>query len=148
MTLVALSSVTVQYGAEPLLDNVNLAVEPGERWGLIGRNGTGKSSLFRILAGAQEPSGGALIRSPGLRVALLDQHRDFGTAETVWDAACTGFADLLALEHALHQQAVEIGRLGDRVGADRLARYDRDLERFGREGGYGMEARVSAVLQG
>jgi len=148
VTLLSLSSITIQYGATPLLRDVTLTLERGERWGVIGRNGSGKTSLFRVITGAQDPAASGVSRTPGMRVAVLEQHRDFGGAVTVWDAAGGSFAELLRLEHSLQQQGEAIAALGDRLTQEHLNRYDRDLERFRREGGYEMEARVSAVLHG
>jgi ATP-binding cassette subfamily F protein 3 len=81
-------------------------------------------------------------------VALLDQHRGFEGASTVWQAACTAFRPLLELERSLEQQGHALGAASDSATPEMLARYDRDLERFGREGGYEVQARVSAVLHG
>src|SRR4029079_14648311 len=73
---------------------------------------------------------------------------DFGEAATVWEAAAGQFAELLALEQSLAEQAVKIGELGERSTPAMLARYDRDLEKFDREGGYTFAPRVDAVLHG
>ncbi len=148
MTLLSISGASIQYGAVPLLTDVTLTVAKGERWGVIGRNGSGKTSLFRIITGDLDPAQGSVSRASGLKVAVLDQHRDFAGARMVWDAACSSFADLLRLEHSLQEQGEAIAALGDRLTQEQLNRYDRDLERFRREGGYEMEARVSAVLHG
>jgi ATP-binding cassette subfamily F protein 3 len=148
MTLLSLASVTVQYGANVLLKDVTLTIARGEHWGMIGRNGSGKTSLFRMITGDLDPAAGGVSRAPGLTTAVLDQHRDFGGASTVWDAACAPFAGLLHLEHSLQEQGEAIANLGDRLTPEHLDRYDRDLERFRREGGYEMEARVSAILHG
>ena len=148
MPLFSLSNLSIQFGAEPLLAGVSLGVDRGERWGVVGRNGSGKTSIFRAIIGDLSPESGVVVRSPGLRVSLLDQHRDFAAARTVWEAACTAFAPLLKLEKALEEQAHRIGELGAEVPPALLAQYDRDLECFGREGGYEVQARVSAVLHG
>ncbi len=148
MTICSISGVTIQFGANVLLSDVTLAVESGERWGIIGRNGSGKTSLFRVITGDLVPEKGAVSRTPGLRVALLDQHRDFGGAETIWEAAAAPFRELLDLEQSLDVQGHELGAAGDQATPAQLAKYDRDLERFSREGGYEIRARVSAVLHG
>jgi len=148
VTLLSLGGVAIQYGADPLLTDITCVVSRGERWGLIGRNGGGKTSLFRAITGDLQPAKGGVARAPGLRIALLDQHRDFAGAETVWEAACAAFRPLLALEHSLQEQAHRMSERGDAVTDDDLARYDRDLERFQREGGYEVQARVAAVLHG
>ena len=148
MTQLSISNVSVEFGATTLFDDVTLTIARGEKWGVVGRNGTGKTTLFRLITGALQPTRGVVARQPGLRVVLLEQHRDFGDARTVWDAAASSFADLLALEHSLEQQAAELARLGETASEKQLERYGHDLERFAHEGGYEMDSRVAAVLQG
>src|SRR5688572_1374921 len=138
----------VQFGATTLFRDITFTAARGDRWGIIGRNGTGKTTLFRLITGDQQPTAGAIAKQPGLRVSLLEQHRDFGDAATVWEAAAGQFSDLLALEQSLSEQATRIGVLAEASTPAMLARYDRDLERFDREGGYTFAPRVDAVLHG
>jgi ATP-binding cassette subfamily F protein 3 len=148
LTLLSLSSVSMAFGADTLFRDVNFAVGQGERWGIVGRNGTGKTTLLRLITGALEPTEGSVSRRPGLRVALLDQHRDFGTAATVWEAAAQGYQDLLALERSLAVESERLAELGNSVTEGDLRRLDETQERFHHLGGYGFHARVDAVLQG
>ena len=148
MTQISVSGASVQFGATTLFTNLTFTAARGDRWGIVGRNGTGKTTLFRLITGDQQPTTGAVSKQPGLRVSLLEQHRDFGEAATVWEAAAGQFADLLKLEQSLADQAVHIGELGEGSTPAMLARYDRDLERFDREGGYTFAPRVDAVLHG
>ena len=108
MTQLALSDVAVEFGATTLFSGVTFTVAAGERWGVIGRNGTGKTTLFRLLTGQLQPSAGQIARQPGLRVTLLEQHRDFGDAATVWDAVAGGLVELRALEASLAVQAAAL----------------------------------------
>ena len=73
MTLIALKDAELAFGLTPLLDRASLAIADGERIGLIGRNGTGKSSLLGVLAGSIALDDGEVQRKPGLRVALVEQ---------------------------------------------------------------------------
>jgi ATP-binding cassette subfamily F protein uup len=73
MPLLALHDVRVAFAGPPLLDGVGLAIEAGERLGLLGRNGAGKSTLLRVLEGTLAPDAGVVVGSPGLRVASLPQ---------------------------------------------------------------------------
>ena len=148
MTQIAVSNAGVEFGATRIFQGITFTVGEGERWAILGRNGSGKTTLFRLITGSQQPTEGAITRQPGLRLALLEQHRDFGGAETVWQAGAGEFADLLALERSLSDQANVLAGVGEAATSQMLARYDRDLERFDREGGYTFAPRVDAVLQG
>ena len=148
MTQLSMAQVGITFGAEQLLSDVTFTVDAGERWGVIGRNGSGKTSLFRLIMGTMQPSTGAVSRASGLRLALLEQLRDFGDARTVWDAVAAPFQPLIALERSLGEQAERIGALGDRVTAADLDAYAHDLERFEHHGGYTYSSRVDAVLHG
>ena len=145
MTQLGVSGVAVEFGATTLFEDVTFTVGAGDRWGIIGRNGTGKTTLFRLLTGEMQPTRGQIARQPGTRVSLLEQHRDFGGAATVWEAAAGQFAELLELEKSL---VVQADRLQHDSSETALARYGKDLERFEREGGYTIAPRVDAVLHG
>jgi len=119
-----------------------------QRWGLVGRNGTGKTTLLNVVLGRVEPTRGVATSESGLRFSLLDQHRELSGASTVWEAAAAPFAEVIALEQALHELAAEMGRLGEASPPELLARYDRTMERFRHANGYAIEARVDAVLDG
>ena len=131
MTQLVLSDVAVEFGATLLLRDVTFTVASGDRWGIVGRNGTGKTTLFRLITGEMKPTRGSVTKHGGARISLLEQHRDVGGATTVWEAAAGPFAELLALERSISDQAAALG--SDATDAA-LARYGRDLERFEREG--------------
>ena len=145
MTQIAVANVAVEFGATTLFKDITFTVAAGERWGIIGRNGTGKTTLFKLITGAMQPARGQVSRQPGVRVALLEQYRDFGAARTVWEAAAGQFSDLLALEASLAEQAAALGEHSTEAA---LEKYGHDLERFEREGGYTFAPRVDAVLHG
>ena len=97
MTLLSLSNVAVSFGATELFKNITFTVAEGERWGIIGRNGAGKTSIFRLITGELEPTAGSVARKPGLRWALLDQHRAFEGATTVWEAGAAAWRGVIAV---------------------------------------------------
>ncbi|MEO6332213.1 MAG: ATP-binding cassette domain-containing protein, partial [Gemmatimonadaceae bacterium] len=105
MTQISFNGVGVSFGASTIFSDISFTVAAGERWGIVGRNGTGKTTLFRLLTGELEPSRGSVVRQPGLRASLLEQHRVFDGAEMVWEAAAGELGELLALETSLVAQA-------------------------------------------
>ena len=148
MTQFSVSGVAVEFGATRLFSDVTFTVARGEKWGVVGRNGTGKTTLFRLLTGDAEPTRGTVSRASGLSFSVMEQHREFAGATTVWEAAAGPFAELLELERSLAEQGTALAEAGDRCTPEMLARYDRDLERFQREGGYTLAPRIDAVLHG
>ena len=87
-TLITLSNVQLAYGHHPLLDHADFAVQPGERIGLIGRNGAGKSSLLKLLDGRTVPDDGEIMRLGGLKIATVEQEPDLDESLTVFDTLC------------------------------------------------------------
>lgn len=148
MTQFSFNGVGVSFGATTILRDLTFTVGEGEKWGVIGRNGSGKTTLFRMLTGEQRPTVGTIAKTPGLRIAVLDQHREFPGATTVWGAVADAFRELIDLEADLARQADALAHAGERVSEPQLNRYARDLERFEHAGGYTYVPRVDAVLAG
>ncbi len=145
MTLISIGNAVVEFGASEIFRDVSLTIAAEDRWAVVGRNGTGKTTLVRLLTGDLQPTRGSVARMPGLRVALMDQHRRFPEDQTLWDIVADAFGSLRALEHSLAKQAAD---LEHDHGDDAMEKYGRDLERFEREGGYQMAATVDSVLMG
>jgi len=100
MALITLSAAQLAFGHVPLLDHADFALESAERIGLIGRNGTGKSSLLRILAGLERPDDGTVQVQQGLRIAYVAQEPSLDEAGTVFEAVRAALAPVLAMIEA------------------------------------------------
>ena len=114
MPLVTLRDLSLRFRGPPLLDTVTCHVEAGQRIGLLGRNGAGKTSLLRLLARVIEPDGGAVVYAPGARVALLQQDVPQDLAGPVHDVVAAGLPAGPDAESAWQrEQAVEqmLGRM-------------------------------------
>ncbi len=105
MPLLTLAHAHLAYGDAALLDDASFVLQPGERVGLIGRNGSGKSSLLKLLAGLEAPDAGELQRAQGLRCAYVPQEGGLDAAATVFDAVADGLADARALRLRYEQHA-------------------------------------------
>src|SRR5918995_1535210 len=94
MPVVALDHIGMAYGHLPLIDDANLLIEAGERLCVLGRNGTGKSTLLQIIGGTVIPDAGTVWRQPGLRIARLEQDVPLSTDRSVLDVVADGFKEL------------------------------------------------------
>ena len=108
MPLFTLDAVSVAFGHLPLLDAVAFQVDPGERVAVIGRNGTGKSTLLKIVAGDLAPDAGTVWRQPGIVVARLDQDVPLAAARPVFDVVADGLGALSELVTAYHLSLIHI----------------------------------------
>ena len=108
MSLVSLSGIQLAYGHVALLADVELHIETGERIGLIGRNGTGKSSLLALVAGTRVADDGSIVRAGGVTVALVEQEPVIDSDASVLEAVAGGVPEaalLVAYEHAASRVA-------------------------------------------
>jgi len=143
MALITLDNISIAYGYLPLLDNIVLQVEPGERVCVIGRNGTGKSTLLRIIHGELVPDAGSIYRQSGLRTALLVQDATLPADQPVFDVVAEGLGDLGDLVTAYHHAAVEVAEKGTPYHLEKLGRLQHELEE---KDGWRLEQRVEMVL--
>jgi ABC transport system ATP-binding/permease protein len=119
MALLTLSNAHLAFGHVALLDGAALSVESGERIGLIGRNGTGKSSLLKILAGLEKPDDGLLQVQQGLRIAYVAQEPVFAPGINVFEAVSEGLAEVRALRerYEAHAPGEDLDALQTRIEA-------------------------------
>ncbi|MGM0615957.1 MAG: ATP-binding cassette domain-containing protein [Pseudomonadota bacterium] len=104
MTLLRLEQLQLAYGTQVLLDRADLTVEKGERLALVGRNGTGKSTLLKLVAGDIKPDDGTIWRAPGLKIGVLSQELPESSGMTIFDMVAQGLpeaGDLLSEYHHL-----------------------------------------------
>ena len=107
MALITLRDISLAFGGPALFDGINLQIEPGDRLCLMGRNGTGKSTLMKLISGEIPPEGGEVIRSQGLRVALVSQEIPQEMAGTVFEVVAQHPHAAAGAEQWEHEQQVE-----------------------------------------
>jgi ATP-binding cassette subfamily F protein uup len=117
MAVLALSGAHLAYGHVALLDGAALSLEAGERLGLIGRNGAGKSSLLRIIAGQERLDDGLLQLTQNLRIRYVPQEPEFDLAMSVFDAVGEGVAEARALRerYEAHAPGDDLDALQSRI---------------------------------
>src|SRR6266700_3101436 len=148
--MIQLTGAGKRYGPKILFENVDWLVTPNERTGIVGANGTGKSSLLKVLAGIEGLHSGTLSTQEGLSIGYLPQEGLSLSGRTVFAECMTVFAELRALEDEQEQLAHRMAEL-DPAGpeyaqvADRFHRADTE---FRARDGYAIEAQVGSVLSG
>lgn len=143
--LFRLSDATKTYSGTEILRGVSFQVNPGEKVGLVGRNGAGKTTVFRLITGAEEADSGGVFKANNLRLGLLDQHVDFGDAESVHTAALSAFKEI-------HDIEAEMRQLEKTMETDHsdpiLDRYAELQTAYEQADGFTYAARAESILQG
>lgn len=141
MPLIRLAEASIAFGVHPVLERADLSLDAGERVGLIGRNGEGKSTLLKALAGLVSLDGGELWRQPDLRIALLEQEPSLPEQDTIYDAVADALGEIghcIAEYHRLSEQA--------HAGAEALAELGRLQHRLEAQDGWRLQQRVEHTL--
>src|SRR5262245_59574297 len=145
--LFRLSDVYKSYGTQDVLRGASLQVNPGEHVGLVGRNGAGKSTIFRLVRADETADRGDVVRARGVKLGLLDQHVHFKSGSTVHESALAAFGRLQQIEHEMHELEHRMAEAVDDLEKI-LERYSDLQHEFEHEGGFEYAARAEAILQG
>ncbi len=144
--LAGLQNVTFEFGARLIVEDATWHIQPGERIGLIGYNGTGKSTLLRLLVGEYLPSKGTVERSRTTSIGYLHQDLlSFDTTDSILQVALGAFEKVLQLEKEIEELGIELEKTGDEKT---LHAYSDKLHELETLGGYNIHHRTEEVLQG
>ncbi|MBK5271881.1 MAG: ABC-F family ATP-binding cassette domain-containing protein [Bacteroidia bacterium] len=144
--LAGLQNVTFEFGARALVEDATWHIQPGERIGLIGYNGTGKSTLLKLLVGEYLPSKGTVERSRGTSIGYLHQDLlSFDTNDSILQVALGAFERILQLEKEIEEIGIELEKTGDEKT---LHEYSDRLHELETLGGYSIHHQTEEVLQG
>jgi len=143
--LFRLNNVWKSYGGTEILKGFSFQGNPNEKVGQVGPNGAGKTTVFRVITGQEAPDEGEVIKMNGLKLGLLDQHVDFGEAETVHTAALSAFKEI-------HDMEAEMRLLEKQMETDHseaiLDKYADLQTAFEHADGFSYAAKAEAVLLG
>jgi ATP-binding cassette subfamily F protein 3 len=145
MSLLVADGLCKQYGAQEVLRRLSLRVEEGDRIGLVGPNGEGKTTLLKLLAGLEEPTSGRVERKRGLRLGYLPQQPPPLEGLSLWEFLRGACGEILRVEDELAALSAE---LAGRPQPDALRRFSRLQAEFEARGGYAYETRMKAILTG
>ena len=140
------------FADEVLFENITIHIQENSRIAIVGRNGTGKSTLLKMLAGIEEPSLGAVSKKKDLSIGYLDQYAAIQSYRTVWEEMVHLFEDVETLKKQAQKAAEQLGDpdlLSDSVAYElALKRYDQLQEELNQKNAYGYESEIRTVLHG
>ena len=150
MILLSLQGVQKSFGTNEVLRDASLVLQDGQRMGLVGVNGCGKSTLMKIIAGVESSDGGTITMQKGLRLGYLAQQGDVDPNRTVLEELESVFEPVVEMEKQLRRMEAQMAECGDDM--TRLSRlgsqYDALTLEFERRNGYGWKSTVQGVLAG
>ena len=148
MAIVALHDVHRAFGSEVVLDHLDLQLHEGEKVGMVGANGSGKSTILKLITGQIEPEMGRVAKQKGLRIGYLPQEATFTGQHTVIEEMHAGVDHLLKLQEAIHTASHEMENLTGSALTAKMRQYDRLCHDFEIAGGYEYEIRIKTTLAG
>lgn len=149
MILLSVENIKKRFGPEPVLDGVTFDVHPGRRLGLVGPNGTGKTTLLKILAEREQADSGNVRRHPSVRLGYLEQQPLFQPGRTLWDEAVGALDELVELNRHAVEVAEAMAQAADEEERARLsARYDHLQHELQNRDAYHIDYKIERVLDG
>ena len=143
MPLLSLRNISLSFGGPPILDQVQLSIDLGERVCLVGRNGEGKSSLLKLILGDLEPDSGEFERAPGLKIGRLDQDPRIEIPGTVFDVVSSGAGETAGLIAEYHRITAQLGGDDDDAILERMHSIEQELEKTG---GWALDQKLEQTL--
>ncbi|MHC4754023.1 MAG: ribosomal protection-like ABC-F family protein [Planctomycetota bacterium] len=148
MPLITLQDIHVSFGPHVILDRLNLSLYPGEKVGLVGPNGCGKTTLLKIMLGLDQPDMGKINNRKILKIAYLPQEPVFTGNKTMFEELHESAKDILKMQNNLHGLAEDISRLQDSEQKEAMRQYDQLTRQFELAGGYDYETAIKETAAG
>ncbi|MCQ2228676.1 MAG: ABC-F family ATP-binding cassette domain-containing protein [Bacteroidales bacterium] len=149
--MIAINGLTVEFGGFRLFENISYNINPKDRLGLAGKNGAGKSTMLKIIAGVQQPSSGSVGRPKGYRIGYLPQHMNHDNSRTVFEEAEMAFEELKSMQADIDAMNEELSQRTDYDSEDYmnfLTELTDKTERLSMIGGDNYKAEIETTLKG
>jgi len=151
MIAISCSNITKSFGIDTILNDISFTVNKGDKIGLIGKNGTGKSTLFKILTGHLPYDKGEIYVAKDTTIGYLKQNPDYDENKTILEECLTVFEDLIEMEKEIRTLEQKISKTIDHESKQfkkLMNHYSNMLEEFNNRNGYGFKSKVRGVLKG
>lgn len=154
MIMLSCNKVSKSFGVETILENISFSVNEGDKIGIVGVNGTGKTTLFKVITGILPHDRGEIFTSKNCRLGYLEQNTNFYSVKTIYDEVVSVFSDLIGAEEELRSLEHQIASLSDKgaLSGDQLKKtmdtYGKKYEEFEKNNGYAYKSEVRGTLKG
>ncbi len=151
MIYMQINGLSKSFGSEEIFSNIKMEIKDQDRVAIVGRNGTGKSTLLKIIAGELSYDEGEIIKPKDLTIGYLAQHMELESGKTIWDEMIEVFQPLLEMEkrlRILEQKMEQATSMSPQSYEKLLKEYDELLHKYQSDGGYIYESEIKAVLNG
>ena len=152
MIVLSCNNLNKSFGIDTILENISFTVNEGDKVGIIGVNGTGKTTLFKVLSGIYGYDSGDIYLGKGVEIGYLEQNTSFQSEKTIYEEVLEVFSDLMNMEKYIRDLEIKIAEEGSNPDSkilDKLMNeYSQKLELFSELNGYGYKSEVKGILKG
>lgn len=150
MIVLSCNGLNKSFGVDKILENINFTINEYDKVGIIGVNGTGKTTLFKIISGIYGYDSGDIYKSKDCEIGYLEQNTNFSSEKTILDEVLEVFSDLIKMKDNLRNLENEISKQSDnpKILEKLMNEYSICLDEFSNLNGYGYESEVKGVLRG
>ncbi|MGL5651925.1 MAG: ribosomal protection-like ABC-F family protein [Paraclostridium sp.] len=152
MIVLSCNNLNKSFGIDTILENISFTVNEGDKVGIIGVNGTGKTTLFKVLSGIYGYDSGDIYLGKGVEIGYLEQNTNFQSEKTIYEEVLEVFSDLMDMENYIRGLEIKIAEEGSNPNSkilDKLMNeYSQKLELFSELNGYGYKSEVKGILKG
>ena len=152
MIVLSCNNLNKSFGIDSILENVSFTVNEGDKVGIIGVNGTGKTTLFKILSGIYGYDSGDIYLGKGVEIGYLEQNTNFQSEKSIYEEVLEVFSDLMEMENYIRNLEIRISEESSNPNSKELDKlmneYSHKLELFSELNGYGYKSEVKGILKG
>lgn len=148
MALIQVSNISKTYLVEPIFEDISFRIEPGEKIGLIGNNGTGKTTLMQILTDHLSVDTGSIVFQKDLQFGYLSQQVNIQSSKNIYEECVEVFAHLIDAEKKIRKMEEEMSHLRGQELEEHMDKYAKIMEDFEAKGGYGWQSLIRGTLIG
>ena len=146
--ILSLNDVSISFADEKILNNISFLLNEGDKCALIGDNGTGKSTLLKIITGEYKNDTGEIVFKKDTKIGYVAQHQDYSSDKTIYEELLECKRDLIESEEKIRLMEENLKNISEKEMNDYLNRYHSMIEIFEKNGGYTYKSEINGVLNG